>query len=497
MARRSRSARTTAGSTSPSPASPRPGCRWSTSTASAARRTGVRGASFVLNADCSLVVDARIRGGCGGHHWQRTLRAGAARRVGAPLMTTEGIYHAMTLGLRDYVTRNHFPGIVIGMSGGIDSALSAAVAVDALGADKVWCVMMPSRFTSPESLEDAAACATALGVRLDSIGIEPAVGAFDTMLGPTFEGRNRDITEENIQGAGARHHADGDLQQVRADGADHRQQVGDVDRLPPSIATCAAAIRAEGRLQDHGVRAVPLAQRPCAERRAGARRRGDPERSSLPPTASCARTRRTRTAAALPVLDAILRGLEEECSVETLVARGHDATTVARQLLYVAEYKRRPGTASEDHAAQLRPRRRYPITNAFRTGADAPVVTSRPRPPVSCVGNLRTAIVNALFGGQRRPADPGSTTPTPPARARTMSRASAPARWLGIRWDAEERQSARTAACEGGLRATQGQRPGLPATNAGRTDIRARSSSRGLPPIYDRAALDDRGGSRG
>ncbi len=79
------------------------------------------------------------------------------------------IYHAMVVGLRDYVNRNRFPGVVLGLSGGIDSALSAAVAVDALGADRVWCVMMPSRFTSQESLDDAAACATLLGCRLDTI----------------------------------------------------------------------------------------------------------------------------------------------------------------------------------------------------------------------------------------------------------------------------------------------------------------------------------------
>src|SRR5690606_22608240 len=109
------------------------------------------------------------------------------------------VYRAMVLGLRDYVTRNRFPGVVIGMSGGIDSALSAAVAVDALGADKVWCVMMPSRYTSQESLEDAKLCCERLGVRLDSVAIEPAVQAFGGMLAPLFEGRGPDIAEENIQ----------------------------------------------------------------------------------------------------------------------------------------------------------------------------------------------------------------------------------------------------------------------------------------------------------
>ena len=109
------------------------------------------------------------------------------------------IYHAMIVGLRDYVNANGFPGVVLGLSGGIDSALSAAVAVDALGAERVWCVMMPSRYTSPASLADAKGCANLLGCRLDTIPIEPSVTALEHMLGPSFEGRVPDLTEENIQ----------------------------------------------------------------------------------------------------------------------------------------------------------------------------------------------------------------------------------------------------------------------------------------------------------
>ncbi|OAN50091.1 NAD+ synthase [Magnetospirillum moscoviense] len=111
----------------------------------------------------------------------------------------ESLYQAMVLGLRDYVTKNGFPGVVLGLSGGIDSALAAAVAVDALGADKVWCVMMPSPYTSAESLEDAEGVARLLGCRLDSVSIEPAMAAFGTMLAPSFAGHKADITEENLQ----------------------------------------------------------------------------------------------------------------------------------------------------------------------------------------------------------------------------------------------------------------------------------------------------------
>jgi NAD+ synthase len=117
----------------------------------------------------------------------------------APPERLDGIYAAMMLGLRDYVGKNRFPGVLIGLSGGIDSALTAAVAVDALGADAVHCVMMPSPYTSRDSLDDAAACARRLGVRLDTISIEPAMQAFERMMRPAFGNRPSDIAEENIQ----------------------------------------------------------------------------------------------------------------------------------------------------------------------------------------------------------------------------------------------------------------------------------------------------------
>jgi NAD+ synthase len=111
----------------------------------------------------------------------------------------ESLYQAMVLGLRDYVAKNGFPGVVLGLSGGIDSALAAAVAADALGPDKVWCVMMPSPYTSDESLEDAEGVAKLLGCRLDTVSIEPAMAAFAAMLAPSFAGHKPDITEENLQ----------------------------------------------------------------------------------------------------------------------------------------------------------------------------------------------------------------------------------------------------------------------------------------------------------
>ncbi len=111
----------------------------------------------------------------------------------------EMIYRAVVLGVRDYIEKNRFPSVVIGLSGGVDSALTACIAVDALGPSRVRCVMMPSRYTARHSIEDAEECAKRLGVSYEEIAIEPAVEAFGKMLAPAFAGRPPDVAEENIQ----------------------------------------------------------------------------------------------------------------------------------------------------------------------------------------------------------------------------------------------------------------------------------------------------------
>ena len=108
-------------------------------------------------------------------------------------------YHACVLGLRDYVEKNNFPGVVLGLSGGIDSALVAAMAVDALGPERVLCVMLPYKFTSKDSLTDAAACAKALEVRYDVVEIKPAVEGLMAMHGPYRSGSAGGVAEENLQ----------------------------------------------------------------------------------------------------------------------------------------------------------------------------------------------------------------------------------------------------------------------------------------------------------
>src|SRR5262249_59382652 len=120
--------------------------------------------------------------------------------IAPELSDIESVYQAMMLGLRDYVNKTGFPSVVIGLSGGVDSALTAAVAADALGPRRVHTIMMPSPYTSAHSLEDAKACAEAIGVRYDIVGIEPAMEALPAMTLPLFGNRKPGGPEEDIPG---------------------------------------------------------------------------------------------------------------------------------------------------------------------------------------------------------------------------------------------------------------------------------------------------------
>ena len=160
------------------------------------------GASFILGADSSLRVQSPA--------WKSSFTLSKWKKINDGWECVRGdrhplpeedaaIYSAMVLGLRDYVNKSGFPGVVIGLSGGIDSALTAAVAVDALGSDRVRCVMMPTKYTSKESLDDAAEVAKLLGVKLDTRHIHMAIDAFGEILRKDFVGTKLDATEENIQ----------------------------------------------------------------------------------------------------------------------------------------------------------------------------------------------------------------------------------------------------------------------------------------------------------
>ena len=284
------------------------------------------------------------------------------------------IYNAMLLGLRDYVNRNGFPGVVLGLSGGIDSALSAAVAVDALGPERVWCVMMPSRFTSQDSLDDAIECARLLGVRYDSIPIGPAVEAFEAMFAPAFEGRQRDLTEENLQSRirgvtlmglsnkfGHMLLTTGNKSEMSVGYATiYGDMAGGYSVLKDAYKTTVFDL---SRWRNENVPALAMGpagpvmpERVITKPPSAELRDNQKDEDSLPP---------------YEVLDPILYGLvEEELSVEQLVERGFERDMVARieRLLYVAEYKRRQSPPGVKLGMRNFGRdRRYPITNAFRT----------------------------------------------------------------------------------------------------------------------------------
>src|SRR4029450_6721520 len=156
------------------------------------------GASFALHADRSVAL--RLPAFVEQVVTTRWARQGNSWRCadGPKVAIEEGDkadYCACVLGLRDYVNKNGFAGVVLGLSGGIDSALCAAIAVDALGPTRVRCVMLPYRFTSAESLKDAGSIPKALGVQYDTVAIEPAVTGLEQTLRPVFDGLPRDVTE--------------------------------------------------------------------------------------------------------------------------------------------------------------------------------------------------------------------------------------------------------------------------------------------------------------
>ena len=282
-------------------------------------------------------------------------------------------YRAAVLALGDYVNKNKFPGVVLGMSGGIDSALTAAMAVDALGPDRVWCVMMPSKYTSSDSLEDAKACAEALGVKYDSINIAPGVDAMGEMLADQFAGTQPDTTEENIQSR---------LRAVTLMALSNKfghmvVTTGNKSEMAVGYATLYGDMcGGYNALKDfYKTEVFELAKWRNTMVPRGALGPGGeviPERIiTKPPSAELREDQRDDDS--LPpydVLDDILRGLvDEEEPIEAILARGHDRAVVKRieHLLYIAEYKRRQAPPGVKVGGKNFGRdRRYPITNRFR-----------------------------------------------------------------------------------------------------------------------------------
>ena len=336
------------------------------------------GGSFGLNADGALAFQlptfreavALTTWERGPHGWACT--AGPHETVEAG---DEADYAACVMGLRDYVENNRFPGVVMGLSGGIDSAICAAMAVDALGAARVHCIMLPFRFTSNESLSDAAGCAEALGVRYDILPISAAVEGFETTLHPLFDGRPADITEENIQsrvrGSTLMSISNKFGPMVVTTGNKSEMSVGyatlygdmnggfnpikDLYKMQVfRLCHLRNRWKPAGALGPDGV-VIPeniIVKPPTAELR-----ENQTDQDSLPP---------------YDVLDAILEGLvEREMRVSDLVAMGQDEAVVRKieRLLYLAEYKRRQSAPGVKVTRKNFGRdRRYPIVNRFRDG---------------------------------------------------------------------------------------------------------------------------------
>ena len=336
------------------------------------------GVSFVLDGDCSLKAQlpafreivALTRWQRRGERWHCVSGTVTAFEDGL-----EGIYQAMVLGLRDYVNKNRFPGVILGLSGGIDSAVSAAVAVDALGPERVRAVMMPSPYTSRDSLEDAAEVARLLGIRIDTISIEPAMRAFADMLKDQFDGSNSGVAEQNIQSR-----ARGMTLMALSNKFGHMVlSTGNKSEMSVGYATLYGDMCGGYSVLKDVYKTTVFAlsrwrNQALPEGARGPVGRVMPERViTKAPTAELKLDQRDEDD--LPryaTLDAILECLvENEMSVEDIVARGHDRATVERvwRMLDRAEYKRRqapPGVKITRRAFGRD--RRYPITNAFRGG---------------------------------------------------------------------------------------------------------------------------------
>jgi NAD+ synthase len=282
-------------------------------------------------------------------------------------------YAACVLGLRDYVDKNSFKGVVFGLSGGIDSALCATMAVDALGAERVRAVMLPYRYTSQDSLEDAAAVAKALGIRYDTVPIAAPVEGFEAALKPLFAGANRDITEENLQSRargtilmaisnkfGLMVVTTGNKSEMSAGYAtlygDMNGGFNPIKDLYKSevfrLCRLRNAWKPQGALGPGGV-VIPervITKPPTAELRENQK-----DQDTLPP---------------YDVLDAILERLvERETPIADIVAEGFERDLVLRvdRMLNLAEYKRRQAAPGVKVTLRNFGRdRRYPIVNRFR-----------------------------------------------------------------------------------------------------------------------------------
>jgi NAD+ synthase len=333
------------------------------------------GASFALNADLS--VAAQLPAFEESIVTLRWTRSEAGWRCSGPITPLlegdKADYAACVLGLRDYVRKNGFPGVLLGVSGGIDSALCAALAVDALGADKVRGIMLPFRYTAQVSLDDAARLTKALGIHYEVLPIADAVNGFEKILSGVFAGLPRDITEENLQArargtllmaisnkTGAMVVTTGNKSEMSVGYAtlygDMNGGFNPIKDIYKTEVFRLSSLRntwkPEGALGplDEVIPESIIVRPPTAELR-----ENQTDQDSLPP---------------YEILDAILERLvEREEPLASIIAEGFDRETVARidRLLNIAEYKRRQAAPGVKVTRKNFGRdRRYPITNRFR-----------------------------------------------------------------------------------------------------------------------------------
>jgi NAD+ synthase len=345
------------------------------------------GASFALNADRSIAFQLPAFRECVvTTHWTRA--KGVWQCVRGPMAPAldfdQADYAACMLGLRDYVDKNRFRGVVLGLSGGIDSALCAVIATDALGPERVRCVMLPFRYTSQASLEDAAAIARKLGVKYDIVPIESAVRGLEEALTAVFAGAPRDVTEENLQARargtilmaisnkfGLLVVTTGNKSEMSVGYATlygdmnggfnpikdlYKTEVFRLSRLR-NLWKPEGALGPDGPIIPENV----LTRAPSAELR-----ENQTDQDTLPP---------------YDVLDQILERLvERDEPLASIIAAGFDRETVMKvdRMLALAEYKRRQAAPGVKVTLKNFGRdRRYPITSRFRDPGTAPPAPDR------------------------------------------------------------------------------------------------------------------------
>jgi len=330
------------------------------------------GRSFALQADGSVAL--RAPGFKENMALALVQQAQAAIKIEAQMLPHDDadaeLWHALVLGVRDYVGKNGFPGVLLGLSGGIDSALVLAVAVDALGADKVRTVMMPSPYTADISWIDARDMAARLGVRYDEIAIAPQFEAFKAALEPQFAGLPEDTTEENLQARirgtllmalsnkfGAVVLTTGNKSEMATGYCTlYGDMAGGFAVIKDVLKTRVFALARWRNAHDpYGTGADPIPERIITRPPSAELREDQKDQDSLPP---------------YEVLDAIIeRYMENDAPIEDIVRAGFDRADVERvtRLIKINEYKRRQA------AVGVRVTRRsfgkdwrYPITNRFR-----------------------------------------------------------------------------------------------------------------------------------